>query len=162
MSYITRTLGPHERILFITGYHWLVWLAAAILTAPAVAIAVGGYPYDALDYAYLALSLGPLSFGLFYFGRAMSTEIAVTSECFIRKSGIVSFETEELELDNIETVSVEQSILGRVLGYGTLAVHGTGQEEIKVSMVNRPVALRRQIQLARERFVEMPELAIAA
>jgi hypothetical protein len=161
MSYVARTLGPREEIRYMTGYHWLVWLGAALLCAPAVGVLVAGYPFDALDYAYLGLALIPLPCGLFYLGRALSTEIAVTNECFIRKSGIVSFHTEELELDNIETINVEQSIPGRLLGFGTLTVHGTGREEIKVSMVNRPVALRRQIQLARERFEEIPE-AIAA
>lgn len=162
MSYVTRTLGPQEKVLYSTGYHWLVWFGAALLCAPAFSVAVAGYPFDALDYVVLGLGLIPLPFGLFYLGKTLSTEIAVTNECFIRKSGIVSFDTEELELDNIETINVEQSILGRVLGYGSLTAHGTGREEIKVRMVNRPVALRRQIQLARERFVEMPELAIAA
>ena len=150
MSYVTRTLGPHERVLFRTGYHWLVWAAGALLTAPMIAVALGGYPYDPGDYALLALTFGGLPFGLFLLGRAISTEIAVTNERFIKKSGIVSFDTEEIGLDNIETISVEQSILGRLLGYGTLTVHGTGREEIRITMVDRPVALRKHIPMAAE------------
>lgn len=150
MSYVTRTLGPHERVLFRTGYHWLVWLAGALLVAPSIAVAIGGYPYDPGDYALLGLTFGGLPFGLFYLGRAISTEIAVTNERFIKKSGIISFDTEEIGLDNIETINVEQSILGRLLGYGTLTVHGTGREFIRVSMINRPVNLRRHIPMAPE------------
>lgn len=154
MSYITRTLGPHERILFVTGYHWLVWLGAALCIAPTIAILAGGYPYEPADYAFLALCFGALPFGLFYLGRAISTEIAVTNERFVKKSGIVSFDTEEIGLDNIETISVEQPILGRLLGYGTLTVHGTGREQIKISMINRPVSLRRHIPMAQEAAFE--------
>lgn len=161
MSYVARTLGPHEQILYMTGYHWVVWLGAALLCAPTVGVLVAGYPFTALDYSILGLSLVPFPFGLYYFGKALSTEIAVTSECFIHKSGIVSFKTEELELDNIEKVTVAQSIPGRLLGYGTLTAHGTGSEEIRVDMVHRPVALRRQIQLAREGFMDMPETVAA-
>lgn len=157
MSYVSRTLGSHERVVYMTGYHWLIWLGAALLCAPTVGLLVAGYPFDAIDYGALGLSLLPLSFGLYYLGKAVSTEIAVTNECFIHKSGLVSFETEELELDNIEKVTVAQSILGRVLGYGTLTAHGTGSEDIRVEMVNRPVELRRQIQLAREGFMDVAE-----
>ena len=132
MSYVRRTLAPNERLLFMTGYHWLVWLEAAALTAPAVAVGIGGYPYSAVEYIYLLLSLIALPFGLMYFGRAVSTEIAVTTDRFVRKTGIVSFDTEELSLDKIETVVVEQTILGRLLAYGTFRMHGTGQGSIEV------------------------------
>ena len=157
MSYVARTLGPHERILYMTGYHWLVWLGAALLCAPTIGVLVAGYPFSLLDVGALGLSLLPLPFGLYYLGKALSTEVAVTNECFIHKSGIVSFQSAELELDNIERVVVTQSILGRLLGYGTLTAHGTGSEEIRVDMANRPVELRRQIQLAREGFMDTSE-----
>jgi uncharacterized membrane protein YdbT with pleckstrin-like domain len=120
------------------------------LIVPAPAYAILGYPYSADDYAYLLASLLALAFGVVYFARAVSTEMAVTTDRFVRKTGLVSFDTEEVGLEMIETVIVEQSILGRVLGYGTLRVHGTGQNFIEVSMINRPVRLRHQIQLARE------------
>ena len=161
MSYVARTLGPHEQILYMTGYHWLVWLGATLLCTPTLGVLAAGYPFGVLDYGILGLSLIPLPFGLYYFGKALSTEIAVTSECFIHKSGIISFQTEELELDNIEKVTVAQSILGRLLGYGTLTAHGTGSEEIRVDMVRRPIALRRQIQFAREGFMDVPEVVAA-
>lgn len=160
MGYVTRALAPHERLLFMTGYHWLLWLGATILTAPAVAIVAAGYPFDRLDLAYLALSLIPLPFGLYALGRLVSTEVAVTSERFIKKVGLVSFTAEELGLENIEMISVEQSILGRILGYGNVTVHGTGQEDISVSMVNRPIMLRRQIQDARERARQPVDAAL--
>lgn len=151
MSYVRRTMGPNETILFMTGYHWLVWLEAAVMTAPAVAILSVGYPYGVLDFALLVPSLIALPFGLMYFGRAVSTEIAVTSDRFIRKTGIVSYDTEELALDKIETVVVEQSIIGRLLGYGLVRVHGTGAGAIEVRMVEFPIRLRHNIQIARER-----------
>ena len=150
MSYVSRTLAPHERILFTAGYHWLLWLGIALLIAPAPIVAIVAYPYTVGEYAYLLLGLAALPFGLVYFARAVSSEIAVTTDRYIRKAGLISFDTEEVGLEMIETVIVEQSILGRVLGYGTLCVHGTGQNQIEVSMIDRPVRLRHQIQLARE------------
>ena len=150
MSYVSRTLAPHERILFTAGYHWLLSLGIALMIAPAPIVAIVAYPYTVGEYAYLLLGLTALPFGLVYFARAVSSEIAVTTDRYIRKAGLISFDTEEVGLEMIETVIVEQSILGRVLGYGTLRVHGTGQNQIEVSMIDRPVRLRHQIQLARE------------
>lgn len=154
MGYVARALAPHERILFMTGYHWLLWLGATVLTAPAFAVIIAGYPFDRFGYAYLGLSLIPLPFGLYAFAKLFSIEIAVTNERFIKKSGLVGFAAEELGLENVELISVEQSVLGRILGYGTVTMHGTGQEEIRVSMVRQPIRLRREIQTARERMSE--------
>ena len=154
MGYVARALAPHERILFMTGYHWLLWLGATVLTAPAFSVIIAGYPFDRFGYAYLGLSLIPLPFGLYALGKLFSIEIAVTNERFIKKSGLVGFAAEELGLENVELISVEQSVLGRILGYGTVTMHGTGQEEIRVSMVRQPIRLRREIQTARERMSE--------
>jgi len=76
MSHARRTLEPNERLLFMTGYHWLVWLEAAVLTAPAVAVGIGRYPYSAKECIYLLLGLIALPFRLMYFGRAVLTQIA--------------------------------------------------------------------------------------
>ena len=84
------------------------------------------------------------------FVRAFETEIAVTSDRFVRKTGLISIKSEEVSLDKIEEVTVDQSILGRIFGYGNVQVHGTGMGDIKGWMVNDPVRLRREIQTARE------------
>ena len=68
----------------------------------------------------------------------------------MKKTGLVSINTEEMSIDKIEEVNVEETILGRIFGYGTVSVHGTGAGDIKVYMVTDPVNLRREIQTARE------------
>jgi len=159
MSFVKRTLGANERLLFATGYHWIVWLGAAALTAPAAAVGLGGYPYTGMVLAYLALGVVLLPFGLWSLGRVVSTEIAVTNQRFIRKSGLVSFDTEDIDLGNIETVVVDQTVLGRVLGYGTVRVHGEGKNWIEAKMVELPIRLRREIQRAREGQTAPPAAA---
>jgi uncharacterized membrane protein YdbT with pleckstrin-like domain len=159
MSYIARTLGRHERILFRTGYHWLVWFGSTLLAVPVLGIAVAGYPFSALDYSLLVLSLFPASVGVYYFARAMLVEIVVTNERFVYKTGFIAFRTEEIALDNIETIGIEQSIVGRLLGYGTITVHGTGAERVTISMVHHPIGLRRHIPMAEEEIEEPAKIA---
>jgi len=152
MSYVSRTLGSKEKILFQTGYHWLYWLGTAVLLAPLVTVALVRLPYDGLDYLYLALSAFPFLSGAYYWVHGMALEVAVTSDRFVKKMGLVSIETEEVSLDKIEEVNIVESIFGRIFGYGTVDVHGTGAGAIRIKMINDPVGLRREIQSAREQL----------
>jgi uncharacterized membrane protein YdbT with pleckstrin-like domain len=160
MGYATSTLGTKERVLYQGVRHWLYWLAAYLLAAPAFAIALGGYPYGPLDYALGAAALAILPFGLVLLIRAYATEIVVTSDRFILKSGLVSYHADEVGLDTIEEVDIDESVLGRLLDYGTLQIHGTGNAKIRVAFVWDPERLRRAIQNARSSVVR-PARALA-
>jgi uncharacterized membrane protein YdbT with pleckstrin-like domain len=82
----------------------------------------------------------------------------VTSDRFVKKSGLVSITSEEVSIDKIEEVNVDETILGRIFGYGTISVHGTGAGKITVLMVNDPIRLRREIQTAREQLRSKGEI----
>lgn len=152
MSYVSRTLGSKEKVLFLTGYHWLYWLGVAIITLPFIVVAIGSLPYDGFDYLYLALATVPFLYGFYYFIHGIALEVAVTTDRFVKKTGLVSIKSEEVSLDKIEEVNVTESILGRIFGYGNVDVHGTGAGKIHVRMVGNPVLLRREIQTAREQL----------
>lgn len=152
MSYVSRTLGSKERVLFLTGYHWLYWLGVSIIALPLVVLALGTLPYDGVDFLYLAISVVPFLYGVYYFVHGIALEVAVTTDRFVKKTGLVSITSEEVSLDKIEEVNVSESILGRIFGYGSVDVHGTGAGAIHVTMVTDPVRLRREIQTAREQL----------
>ena len=126
------------------------WLGVSLLAGPFCAVALVSIPYAGWDYLILSLLLVPFYFGFVRFIRGISIEVAVTSDRFVKKTGFVSITTEEVSLDKIEEVNVDETILGRIFGYGTVSVHGTGAGDISVYMVTDPVGLRRQIQTARE------------
>ena len=50
------------------------------------------------------------------------TEIAVTDQRVIYKRGFICRQTAEMNMDKVESVDVDQSILGRLLDYGTIHV----------------------------------------
>jgi uncharacterized membrane protein YdbT with pleckstrin-like domain len=150
MSYVTRTLAPRENILFSTGYHWLYWVGVALLMSPFIAVGAVSFPYSVWDFMLLGVFAVPCWFGLVRFIHGIALEVAVTSDRFVKKTGLISIVTQEVNLVEIEKVNLEQSILGRLLGYGSIAVHGTGAGEIEVHMITDPAGLRREIQTARE------------
>src|SRR5262249_47770941 len=150
MSYVSHTLGANERILFLTGFHGLYWAGGIILTLPFILLALGRIPYAPIDYLLLAAALVPLFYGMRILIRAYALELAVTTDRFVKKTGLISITTEEVSLDKIEEVNVNESVIGRIFNYGTINVHGTGAGDIRMNWVRDPIRLRREIQTARE------------
>jgi uncharacterized membrane protein YdbT with pleckstrin-like domain len=74
-----------------------------------------------------------------------TTEIAVTSHRFIYKSGLMRRTTTEIPIDRVESVDIEQSLIGRLLGYGTVIVHATGTGFEPLQGIAHPIELQNQI-----------------
>jgi uncharacterized membrane protein YdbT with pleckstrin-like domain len=75
-----------------------------------------------------------------------ATEMAVTNKRVIVKSGLADRRTIELLLPRIESIAVEESALGRILGYGTVIVRGTGGTPEVFPQIARPLDFREQVQ----------------
>jgi uncharacterized membrane protein YdbT with pleckstrin-like domain len=73
------------------------------------------------------------------------TELSVTNHRVIYKSGFIRRHTVEMNMDKVETVNVNQSILGRLLGYGSIQVLGTGQGIGGLRRIAAPLTLRNAI-----------------
>lgn len=72
----------------------------------------------------------------------MSTEMAVTNKRVISKVGLVRRSTVEIALSKVEGIQVHQSIIGRVFGYGTVIVAGTGTSHAPVAGISEPMTFR--------------------
>jgi uncharacterized membrane protein YdbT with pleckstrin-like domain len=79
-------------------------------------------------------------------GRQRASEFAVTNKRVIFKTGIVHRNTTEIFLNKIESVGVSQTTTGRLLGFGSIAIHGTGGSTEPFLRMARPFELRRQVQ----------------
>jgi uncharacterized membrane protein YdbT with pleckstrin-like domain len=75
-----------------------------------------------------------------------SAEFAVTNKRVILKTGFIQSKTAEMFLNKIESVGVDQSIAGRILGYGTIEIRGTGGSLEPFHRVSAPLHFRNQIQ----------------
>ena len=72
-------------------------------------------------------------------------EQGITNKRLILKKGIISRNTEEMQIAAIETVVITQGVFGRILGYGMVKVTGRGDSEIKFEYVDDPLAVKRRI-----------------
>lgn len=129
MSYIDESLSDGERVEARFTLHWVSWLPMA------------GW-----------ILLGIVTFGLtwlvaiYEFLRLRCTEFGVTNKRAIVKRGIVSRRTDEMKIASIETVEIDQGVIGRMLGYGDVRVTGRGISDLVFSRVDDPIAVKRAIE----------------
>ena len=151
MSYAQSVLQPGETIVATGHLHWIIYRWAIVFLVAGVALVWLGYAFwpthDTL-IAITAVTFGVLFVATFLYAWFIRwiTEFAVTNRRVISKRGFVWRETEEMNMDKVETVDVSQTILGRILGYGTMRITGTGgTNNIEVGLMAAPFALRNAI-----------------
>jgi len=155
MSYIQQSLGDGETIIARAHFHVLYLTAAWLsLLIPGALLAVAFADAQTQPDPYTVAAGLLFALGLITFLRMMirkwSTEIGVTSHRFVEKYGLLSMRTNEIALPNIEGVKVTQSILGRIFGYGTVKIEGTGVDSVTTPNIADPVGFVRAIQTAKE------------
>jgi len=152
MRYVRRVLQPGETIVYSTKLHWRVYIQAILLVIACIIIAGAAVATNdnqgislAFGIAAVIFALLALSAGLRAFIRRATTELAVTDHRVIYKSGLLSRHTIEMNRDKVESVDVDQSLLGRILGYGTVVVRGTGGSLEPIRMISDPLTFRSHI-----------------
>eukprot|EP01037_Dinobryon_pediforme_P001340 gene1340-1357_t len=151
VSYYEKSLQPGEAVRRVAQLHWIMFWRAILAMAAGVAVLVVAmtHPYATwyLIALYAAAGLGGLALLFWVAGilHQLGTEIAVTDRRVIYKRGFINRYTVEMNVSKIETVDVDQTFWGRVLGYGTVTVRGTGAGIEPLRMVSDPLALRSAI-----------------
>ena len=149
MSYVRHVLQNGEKILYEARIHWinsvlgvLVLLAALFIYAFAESIQRG---QTFLHYVAGILVLVALALLFWAWFRRWTTEIAVTNRRIIFKEGFISRKTVEMHMDKVESVDVDQSILGRMLNYGDITIRGTGETMERLHNIDRPLDFRNHV-----------------
>jgi len=78
--------------------------------------------------------------------RRNATEMAVTNRRVVIKTGLASRKTIEMLLNKVESIEVSETAFGRMLGYGTIVVIGTGGTPEPFHKVANPLEFRSQVQ----------------
>ncbi|MCX7367202.1 MAG: PH domain-containing protein [Alphaproteobacteria bacterium] len=150
MAYVHSVLQPGETIKVIGRFHWVIFVRSVlVIIAGALILSfsskAGQKMTDILVITgWIVVGLGALMFLRAWMKRSM-TELSVTNHRVIFKRGFIWRHTVEMNMDKVETVDVGQSILGRILGYGTIRILGTGQGIEGLEKVGSPIELRSAI-----------------
>jgi uncharacterized membrane protein YdbT with pleckstrin-like domain len=149
--YIDDILQPGEKVLYSTNAHWIfywpaitAWIAALLLfvlsrqttTESIVLLCLASSAVVAIVALYWTLKA--------WFHR-WTTETDVTNMRVVHKTGFIKRRTFEMSLDKVESVDVNQSILGRIFNYGDVTVRGVGEGAETIDTIASPLEFRNHI-----------------
>src|SRR3954449_933468 len=150
--YIDDILQPGERVLYSTNAHWIfflpsigLWIVAGVFLALSGMVPAGS-PLMLVCWSMAAIvALIALYKTVTAWFHRWTTETDVTNLRVVHKTGFISRQTFEMSLDKIESVDVDQSILGRIFDYGNVTVRGVGEGKETIATIASPLAFRNAI-----------------
>ena len=144
MSYVSRSLGPGETLVHAASISWVSYFWSFVIAALGV---FALFTWTRVGLALIALGL--LVFIAVHL-RNNSIELAVTNHKVVAKRGFLARRTLEQRLDKIDAIDVEQSVMGRILNFGDLTIHGTGVDAMSIRRISDPLTFRRKVEQAIE------------
>jgi uncharacterized membrane protein YdbT with pleckstrin-like domain len=148
MSYVERVLQPGEQVRHISSIHWILYwpgVAVALLAVAAYWFGETRWLPRAWQYTAYALALVAVVLLVKEWLQWWITEIAVTNRRVIYKRGLIRLQTNEMNMDKVESVQVNQSVLGRMFDFGTVKILGTGEGFEALRTIAGPIKLRNSI-----------------
>lgn len=165
LSYAENNLVAGEILLYQTRHHWIVllgpFLFSLLLGIPGLGFLAGSVAQKAKNNSasgkadisagglaiigalLLLAGAAILAYGL---AKRNATEMAVTNKRVLIKTGLASRPTLDLMLSRVESIGVEESVPGRILGYGSVIVRGTGGTPEAFFLIAHPQEFRRAVQ----------------
>jgi len=146
--YIDDILQPGEKVLYSTNAHWIfyfpaivAWIAALVLLVLSRATTSEGITLFCLAAAAV-VALAALYWTARAWFQRWTIETDVTNLRIVHKVGFIKRRTFEMSLDKVESVDVNQSILGRILNYGDVTILGVGEGKETIQMIASPLRFR--------------------
>jgi uncharacterized membrane protein YdbT with pleckstrin-like domain len=150
MSYVEANLMQGEQVVYQTSLHWLMYLWPIVLAIVGLFMLLG-VPALGLIVLALAALLGATVFVTVY-----NAEFAVTNKRVIMKTGWLNRRSLELLLSKIESIAVDQGFAGKLWGYGTIILSGTGGSHEPFQNIADPFEFRKQVQEQIARVQDAP------
>ena len=149
--YIDEILQPGEKVLYSTNAHWIFYLPAiaAWIVALVLLILSRATITESIILLCMAAAAVVAIAALYWTVKAWfhrwTTETDVTNLRVVHKTGFIKRRTFEMSLDKVESVDVNQSILGRLLNYGNVTVRGVGEGAETIRTIASPLDFRNHI-----------------
>lgn len=151
MSYIPSTLSKDEVIKETAQLHWInyaVVFLCAFLCIGSGALLFKFSPKENLFFAVLFGFPAIIFFlsTILAYCRIQTTEMVVTNKRVICRTGVISVHTEEIKSTRLESIEIKQSILGRILNYGSLWFSGTGTAKVLFPNISDPRGVKSRVE----------------
>jgi uncharacterized membrane protein YdbT with pleckstrin-like domain len=136
MSYIDKTLLPNEQVIYRGKVHWMIYVAPMLWTIISIVLCIALLPKSSDSSSSGGSGFVTFILIVFFVWSAINwikavlftwgTEYGITNRRVVLKTGLIVRKTAELAVGRVESLRVDQTIIGRILGYGTIVVTGTG------------------------------------
>ena len=164
-SYVLKILQPGEQVRYAATLHWIIYVQGLVFTigggvvgyyAPIIVYRVMGEQAAAwltkpLALGGLVIVLMGIALLLGAYVRQVSTELVVTDQRVIAKYGFISRATFELMISRVTGANFDQTLLGRVLNYGTIIVRGAGGDISPIDVVANPQGFHNAVMASFEK-----------
>ncbi|MGQ0608837.1 MAG: PH domain-containing protein [Chloroflexota bacterium] len=177
MSYARNLLSRGEEVVYESRQHWFaviartwVWIVIAIVALALIIFLAGGQEPiggDTVDgiltiVAVVAL-IATVAYVAFVLWDWRNQEWLITTRRVIRAEGVLNKSMSDSSLEKINDARLDQSVFGRIFGYGTLDIL-TAAEELGGSnvadfpMIADPIEFKKSM-LDQKEMLERPDLA---
>jgi uncharacterized membrane protein YdbT with pleckstrin-like domain len=147
VSYVEKNLVAGEKLVYKTGIHWsvLFWPAVVAVLLAGTGVATIVFRRD-LYIAGIVLLAAAAVILISAMVKRNATEIAVTNRRVIIKTGLASRRSLEIMLPKVESIGIDEPVMGRMLGYGSVVIRGTGGTPEPFHKIARPGEFRKRVQ----------------
>ncbi len=157
MKYLSETLLKNEKIIFWTRPHYIIFAPAVVSFIIAFIILIYGRQFlvhSLIPFTHVSFYTVCVAAAFIYaivaaitaYITSRTSEYGITDKRILVKTGWIRRNSLEIFLDKIEALHVDQTILGRILDFGTIVIIGTGGTHDPFCNVPRPVQFRRRVQ----------------
>jgi uncharacterized membrane protein YdbT with pleckstrin-like domain len=147
-----RLLDENEIVVLDMRPHWWVLVGSAFLLAVSLALAIAvsivvpGVAHDPVLIASLVVVLVVLVRFVRRYARWATTNMVLTNERLILRSGVFAKRGREIPLGRINDIAYRQSVFERLIGAGDLLVESAGERGQEVlRLVPRPMRVQQAI-----------------
>lgn len=134
-AYVNGCLLPGEEVIAEARPHWAIFVGPGLLVLLGLMMGRVGNFVGLIGAVWGGYRL------LVYW----TTELAVTNKRVIAKSGIVRRNVIDVANTKIEGVTYHQGIIGRIFGYGSILVRGTGVGQVPIPFIGRPEYFKQEV-----------------
>jgi uncharacterized membrane protein YdbT with pleckstrin-like domain len=153
VSYISNNLKNNEKLIFKSSqsikslFFWsfifgFIGLVLVLLKGFVVIMGVSSTGYNLYLIYWAVLLFFVIKNLITYF----TTEYGITNTRVISKDGLIRRDIEEINLSSIESINVNQTIIGRLLNYGTIVISGRGTSKVILKDIENVVEIRKLIK----------------
>ena len=151
MSYISRSLSQGEEILLRAHLHWCCFLGEWLFTLLTVGVAAVLFlQFQELSQVGQYALTGFLALMSYWTVHKwlviLSIDMVITNRRVIYKEGLLAVTTAEILNSKIESVAIEQSVLGHILGYANIHFSGTGTAHVTYKYVSQASRIKSELE----------------